>query len=958
MSPPVAGLAQRGTRTFGLGGTPKGGIRVGPAVVDSAAMSSGTPLHAVHRHAPAPRRPPGDTGSGDGTTAGTTDPREPVTRLLRDLRSSAGGLSRTEAARRFTVVGANELTRTARRSWWGELLAQVVHPLALLLWVAAVLAAVTGSMQLAIAIVAVILLNAGFAFWQESQAERAVEALRGYLPDEVWTLRDGHRSRVPARELVPGDVVVLDEGQRVPADARLIDGALEVDTAALTGESFPVGRSADAVDDATRVLDSPVLVFSGSECTAGTARAVVFATGAHTELGRIAALSQRVTTEDSPLERQVKRVAWLIAAVAVGAGIAFLPIGLLAGLSLAAAATFAIGLLVANVPEGLLPTITLALAAGVRDMAARGAVVKRLSAVETLGSTTTICTDKTGTLTANSMSVVAVAVRDEIPDGSPVLRELAEVLARCSTADPAVTEGDPTELALLERARRAGVDVDVAARDAGRWVLHRFESRFRRMTTVDRVGGRIVASVKGAPEQVLPRCTQLLADDGHAVPMTPADRAAVEATEAALAARGLRVLAAARRDLGPLEAVTSPPDRDTTDRDLCLVGLVGLEDPPRDGVAAAVGACHSAGIRVHVVTGDHGTTAAEIARRVGLGADRVIDGEAVDALPEAELRDLLTTDGELVFARATPETKLRIADALHRSGQVVAMTGDGVNDAPALRRADIGVAMGRSGTEVAQEAATVVLTDDDFSTIVAAVHEGRRVFDNVRKFVLYIFAHAVPEGLPFLAFALSGGAIPLPITVMQILAIDLGTETLPALALGREPAEPDVMSRPPRDPREGVVTREMLFRAWLLMGLVSAALVMGAFLAVLLGAGWRPGDPVGEGTALHGAYVEATTVTFLGIVACQVGTALAARTRRASLRSIGLLSNRLLLWGIAFELAFSAALVTVPALQRVFHTAVPPVPALLPLLAFPVSVWGVDEAWRARRRRREAEGSP
>ena len=898
----------------------------------------------IHGAAVAPFRDPDDVG----------DPREPITRLLRDLRSTPQGLSTTEAARRLAMLGPNELVRAPGRPWWRALLTQVVHPLALLLWVAAGLAAVSGSPQLAVAIVVVIVLNAGFAFWQETQAERAVEALQGYLPDEVSVVRGGGRARVPARDLVRGDLIVLDEGQRVPADARLVGGALEVDTAALTGESYPVARSADATDDADRLLDSPVLVFSGSAVTAGTATAVVFATGAHTELGRIAALSQGVTEEPSPLERQVRRVAWLIAAVAVGAGIAFLPIGLLAGLTLTTAATFAIGLLVANVPEGLLPTITLALAAGVRQMAARGAVVKRLSAVETLGATTTICTDKTGTLTANRMTVAAVALDGDLPEGSPVPRAAAEVLVRCSTADLASGDGDPTELALLAWARDTGVVLDPAAREADRWVLHRFESRFRRMTTVDRVAGRVVVAVKGAPEQVLPRCTAVLRGNGTA----PLDGTALDAVDREvdrLAAAGLRVLAVARRDLGPVAAGDqAPPDRDATDRELCLVGLVGLEDPPRGGVADAVAACHTAGIRVHVVTGNHGSTAAQIARRVGIHADRVVDGEAVDRMAEEELTTLLTGDDELVFSRATPETKLRIADALDRSGEVVAMTGDGVNDAPALRRADIGVAMGASGTDVAREAATVVLTDDNFATLTAGVEEGRRVFDNVRKFVLYIFAHAVPEVVPFLLFALSGGAVPLPLTVLQILAIDLGTETLPALALGREPAEPGLMQQPPRGRSEGVITRRLLWRAWGVMGLLSAVLVLGAFIAVLAHAGWRPGDDVGPGSPLHGAYLQATTATFTAIVACQVGTAFAARTEHASLRSVGLTTNRLLLWGIAGELAFTAVVVYWPPAQDLVGTAALPVWVLLLLLPFPVLVWGVDEALRARRRRRSA----
>jgi magnesium-transporting ATPase (P-type) len=494
-----------------------------------------------------------------------------------------------------------------------------------------------------------------------------------------------------------------------------------------------------------------------------------------------------------------------------------------------------------------------------------------------------------------------------------------------------------------------GVPLDAGRRGAARRAEFHFDPALRLMTTVDEDGDGVWVTTKGAPEAVLALCED---------PADPARAGVLQRTAAradAAAGEGLRVLAVAARRLAPGEPL--PERRVGAERGLSPLGLVAMSDPPRPGVAAAVARCGKAGIRIIVVTGDGPLTAAAVAAEVGI-VGRVVSGPELDRMSEAQLDALLRRPGNLIFARSSPEAKLRIADALRAEGHVVAMTGDGVNDAPALRRADIGVAMGRSGTEVAREAATVVLTDDDFSTIVAAVHEGRRVFENVRKFVLYIFAHAVPEALPFLVFALSGGAIPLPITVMQILAIDLGTETLPALALGREPAEPGLMSRPPRRREEGVVTRTMLLRAWLLMGSVSAVLVMCGFLGVLLAAGWRPGDPVGEGTPLHGAYVEATTITFLGIVACQVGTAFAARTERAPLREVGLLSNRLLLWGIAFELAISAALVTIPPLQTVFHTAVPSSAALLPLLVFPVVVWGADEAFRAVRRRRAPCGIP
>jgi magnesium-transporting ATPase (P-type) len=426
------------------------------------------------------------------------------------------------------------------------------------------------------------------------------------------------------------------------------------------------------------------------------------------------------------------------------------------------------------------------------------------------------------------------------------------------------------------------------------------------------------------------------------------DRAAAFAEAESHAAKGLRVLALARRRVDTVGA------RGEIERELEYVGLVALLDPPRPEVRAAVEACHRAGIRVIVVTGDHALTALEVARRVGLQvhSDDVVPAERLDELPDAALDRLLAERRELVFARSSPETKLRIADALREQGETVAMTGDGVNDAPALRRADIGVAMGATGTEVAREAATMVLTDDNFASIVKAIEGGRRVYANIRKFVFYIFAHATPEVVPFLAFALSGGLIPLPLTVIQILAVDLGTETLPALALGREPAEKGVMDQPPRPRSEGVIRRQMLVRAWVFLGGISAVLVLAGFFYVLLGAGWSPGDATDSGSPLHQAYLEATTMTFLGIVACQVGTALAARTERRSLREVGLTSNRLLLWGIAFELVFAAVIVATP-IAAPLGMALPSWDALLLLLPFPVIVWGADELWRAHRRRTE-----
>jgi calcium-translocating P-type ATPase len=907
--------------------------------------------------------------TGDGQpSASAGDPREPISRLLRDLRSRPEGLSSREAERRLVSFGPNELRRRGRTSWPRQVVQQLVHPLALLLWVAAGLAVVGGSPVLAAAIVAVILLNALFAFAQERQAEKAVEALQRYLPPQAAVIRDGQREQIDARTLVPGDVLLVEEGDRFSADARLLEGAVDVDMSTLTGESQAVFRSAEFADTTGPLLEARELVFSGTTCVGGAARALVVATGMQTELGRIAALSERVEVEPSPLEREVRRVAWLIAVVAVVVGLAFLPIGwLVAGLPIGDAVEFTIGLIVANVPEGLLPTITLALAVGVAGLARRGALVKRLSAVETLGSTTVICTDKTGTLTENRMRALRVwtplgeldleAEGDlrAVPRANPVLGLLGRAVAACSTAElaPARTgkaRGEATEVGLLEAARALGVDVAVARREHQRRKLYRFDPKLRLMSTVDeRADGGLTVHVKGAPEEVLARCTLIGGRDGQ-VGIRETDRETVVAVLERYASQGLRVLAVARRRL---PAGAEPPaDREAAEQELCLLGLIGLFDPPRPEVPEAVARCHAAGIRILVVTGDYGLTAAEIARRVGIARDggRVVTGEELEAMGERDLDQLLRQGNELIFARVSPEAKLRIADALRAEGHVVAMTGDGVNDAPALRRADIGVAMGLSGTDVAREASTMILTDDNFATIVAAVAAGRRVFANVRKFILYIFAHATPEVVPFLVFALSGGTIPLPLTVLQILAIDLGTEILPALALGREPAEPGLMERPPRPRKEGVIQRSMLMRAWVYLGLLEAALVLGGFFYVLLRAGWSPGDDVSSGSALHESYLKATTMTFAGIVACQIGTALAARTEQASLRTVGLFSNPLLLWGILSEVAFAAVLVYAPPFQHLFGTAALGPSELAILAAFPLLVWGSDELRRARRR--------
>ncbi len=918
----------------------------------------------------------------DATEAApAVDPEVGLPALLGQLHSQSTGLSAREAARRLAQYGPNEIRREQPQRHLKQFVGQLVDPLALLLWAASGFALAQGTYSVAAVIVAVILLNAVFAFVQEMQAEKATEALKRYLPEHARVRRDAAVLEIPATELVPGDVVLLTEGDRLSADARLLSGSVELDIAALTGESQAVGRRArpDGAREPTGPLtEAEDLVFAGTACVGGDAEAIVYATGMGTQLGRIAALTQTVEVESSPLQVQVRQAAKLIAAFAVTAGVVFMAFGtLVAGLPADEALSFAIGLLVANVPEGLLPTITLALAIGVRRMAKRKALVKRLAAVETLGSTDVICTDKTGTLTEGRMTLQHWWA----PGGGGATTELLCTAVRCNNASAVrgskgwEQSGDPGESALLVGAAAAGFDIAAASleRAERRLRLLHFDARRKRMTTLDREGdlgddgdgageragevGELWLHAKGAPLELLERCTTI-SEGGEVRELTEVDRQAVREAVDGFADEGLRVLGFAHRRARPSE--TDPEvERDELESGLTFLGLSAMEDPPREGVAEAVLRCRNAGLRIIVITGDHGATAVAIARQTGIvhGDPLVIEGPEVDRMAQKDLDALLHGTPELIVARSNPETKLHIVESLRSQGHTVAMTGDGVNDAPALRRADIGIAMGLSGTDVAREAAAMVLTDDSFASIAAAVEEGRVVYDNLRKFITYIFAHLTPEVVPFLVFALAGGRIPLPLTALQILAIDLGTETLPALALGRERAEPDVMDRPPRAAGTRLIDREMLVRAWLWLGLVEAFLVLAAFFWVLDKGGWSPGDPTGPGTPMHEVYVSATTMTFAAIVACQIGAGIATRSARASLREIGLFTNPLLLWGILFEVVFAAAVIYLPPLQDLFDTTALPATDLLVLLVMPPIVWAADELRRQAMQRKAARSA-
>ena len=873
--------------------------------------------------------------------------------LLSLLGSSPAGLGAAEAARRRLACGPNRLERVRRRPLLMHLFEQFWSFFAVLLWVAGGFAVLAGMAELGWAIFAVIVINGVFSFLQEYRAERAVEALQEMLPAAIIALRSGEALRLAATELVPGDVVEIAEGDQVPADGQLLSAeGLRVDQSALTGESHPLFKLAAVGNNRASVpiRERPELVFAGTAVVAGAGCFAVRATGMQTEIGAIAQLTQAVPEIPSPLQREMARVTRLVTALAATFGAGFVALGAWTGLvPLGEGFLFGLGVIVANVPEGLLPTLTLALALGVQRMARQKSLVKRLSAVETLGATTVICTDKTGTLTQNRMTARSVWIggRTLASDalGGESAPDLCELFEAVALASQATTErGDPTEVALVAAADRLGVDPEKLRQAHELLAPYPFDSFRKRMTLVRATGAGAIAYVKGAPKETLALC-DTIRWEGRTVALSEDVRRSVLADHDRLAAEGLRILAVAQRPLpeGLVSAAAS-----AVERQLTFLGLVALWDPPRPEVKDAVALCRRAGIRVVMVTGDYGLTAKAIAAQIGLPVNTVISGEELERLPPDALRHLLGEPGVL-FARTSPTHKLAIVSTLRASGEVVAVTGDGVNDAPALKAADIGVAMGKRGSEVAKEAAVMVITDDNFASIVAAVRQGRAIYANMGKFITYIFTHNFAELVAFMVFFFL--KIPLPLTVMQVLAIDLATDLFPALALGAEPPEVGVMDRPPRARNAHLLDGTRLLHAYGFLGATEGALSLSAFFWTYWLAGWRPGLPMAAAGPL---YRRATTMTFAGIVAAQVGNVFACRTDRESVFRAGLLSNPHVWLGIAAELALLLALVLVRPLQEIFGLAPLAFAEWAVLIALPPAMLALEEGrkWLVRKRHR------
>jgi len=902
------------------------------------------------------------------------------------------GLAADEAGQRLADRGPNALDEQPAVPWWRTLLAQFRDLVIWILVAAAVIAGAMGDWADTAAIVAIVMVNAMIGFLQEDRAQRALAALRTMSAPLARVVRDGLLRPIPSREVVPGDRIEVEAGDHVPADARLVEAfSLSAQEAALTGESVPAEKVAgDPQPAATPLGDRRTLLHAGTVVASGCGAAVVVATGMDTELGRIAGLLEHAPPEPTPLQRRLTSLGRILIAVCLAIVILIAVVEIVRGGGLhrlvetGGAADLllrSVSLAVAAVPEGLPAVVTLVLALGLQRMVRRNALVRRLPSVETLGSVTVICSDKTGTLTRNEMTVRDVVTANTHysvsgagyephglfcaadggdPAADPDLRRLLEIAARCTTATVAPAPdgggwrvvGDPTEGALVVAAIKGG------AAEHGPTPPTLFEIPFdsdrKRMSVVVRgANGERMLATKGAPEAVLSRC---VAEQRHGVatPLAEDRRREILAEAATLADRALRVLSFAWRTLPAPEPLAGAAD--AVERDLVFVGLAGMIDPPRDEARAAVDRCRSAGIRPVMITGDHPATAVAVGRELGLAGptSRAVTGTEIDGLDDDALARLAAEAP--VYARVTAEHKLRIVQALQRLGNVVAMTGDGVNDAPAVKAADIGIAMGITGTDVTREAADMVLTDDNFASIVAAVEEGRGIYDNIRKFIHYLLACNAGEVLLMLVAAVAGW--PPPLAAIQILWLNLVTDGLPALALGLEPPERDIMQRPPRPPREAVIPWGSGATIVLHGGLVTAV-CMAAFWSA-----WQ-----GDAARLD----HARTVTFCVAAFAQLLFAIGCRSDRLTALELGVFGNPALVLAVALSALLQVAVVTLPPTQPVFEVAADPGIewprvlglAVLPLVAIEGVKWlrrigraGPTSAGAGRRGAVSARSSP
>ncbi len=841
--------------------------------------------------------------------------------VLRQLETSFElGLSSAEADRRLAEHGPNELQAAAGISPWHILLQQFKNVLIIILLIATLLSAFLGHGIEAVAIAVIVLFAVLLGFVQEYRAERAIEALREMAAPTATVIRDGEEIELPARDIVPGDVTFLRAGDKVPADVRLLEAInLQIEEAALTGESVPVEKQVSAIAGTNLALgDRRNMGYAGTVVTYGRGRAVVVGTGMNSEFGKIAGMLQSIETGRTPLQENLDRVGAVLARASfVIVGI-IVVLGLLRGQDFIEMLIFGVALAVAVVPEALPAVVTISLAIGVQRMVKRHALMRRLPAVETLGSTSVICSDKTGTLTKDEMTVRKAHVAGQMFDVSGTgyephgqfslnggttqpsehLKQLLRAAALASDAHIVHNEadgrwhvkGDPTEGALVVAAAKAGMAKAELDRTYPRLDEIPFTSETKRMTTLHRTPEGMVAFSKGAPEILLEDCTQQLTANG-VQPLTANDRARLLETAQEMASQALRLLAvAAKRDTPIGQA----------EQEMTYLGMLGMIDPPRPEAKEAIRTCNEAGIKAIMITGDHPLTARAVATELGLLKNgRVVTGAELEAMDEAEFEKQVE-DIE-VYARVSPAHKLRVVTALQNRGHIAAMTGDGVNDAPALKKADIGIAMGITGTDVTKEAAAMTLTDDNFASIVAAIEEGRGIFGNVKKYLMYLLSSNIGE-IGLMAGATLLG-LPLPLSAVQILSVNLATDGLPALALAVDPPEPDLMKRKPRDPRTGIFTRPVVI-LMLLGGIWSTIINLGLFI-------WA--DNSGR------SHSEAMTMTFVSLVLIQFFKAYNFRSDRHSVLNKPF-ANKWLNWAIIFDFLFLLVIVYVPWFHEPFGT--------------------------------------
>ena len=847
----------------------------------------------------------------------------PISELYQSLDSHETGLSDEEAERRLKIVGTNELHVRQQIPGYIKLLLQFKNFFAILLMVGGSLAFFAdyldpeqGNFYIGCALYGVVLLNAIFTFIQAYQSEKIMQSFQKMLPTMVNIEREGEVKQIAASQVVPGDIMLLYEGDKVSADGRLIRvNQLQVDMSSLTGESTPETLQLEA--DSENPYQSRNMVFSGTLVQSGNAKVLVCETGMATQIGKIVELTKQTSNVETPIGKELNYFIKIISSIAIVLGISFFAVSVAIGKGEISSLIFAIGIIVANVPEGLLPTVTLALTMASKRMARKNALIKNLESVETLGSTTVICTDKTGTLTQNKISVNSLITNQREYDvGLSLTADDVElhiarrVMTLCNNAhldSELKYSGDSTEVALLAYAEKLTSIKDIV--QTKRLAEKSFTSEDKYMVTVNESpeGDHFHAYLKGAPEVVMAMCDQIHLN-GQKVAFTEAYRKQVVAQYMSLAERGERGLALAYRNL----------DNDgIPDAHYIFVAVVGMIDPPRVEVPEAILKCRQAGIRVFMLTGDFGPTAKAIGKQIGLFSDKgkVLNGDELSALDEAGLSSLLD-ENEMIFARITPAQKLQIVQALQKKDQIVTVTGDGVNDAPALKNADMGVAMGLMGTDVAKEASNMVLMDDNFATIVTAIEEGRTIFDNIKKFIAYILTSNIPQILPFIAYVLLD--IPLPLTVVLILAIDLGTDIIPALGLGSEKPETDVMNKPPRARHERLLTRNLLFMSYGIVGMIQAAAGFFSYFYILLEGGWQWGEALAVSDPL---YRQAITAFFASIIICQIADVLICRTRRQSILTVGIFANKLVLLGVVSELILLALIAYVPLMNTFFGTA-------------------------------------